>query len=171
MTELYPEKDRQAAVSAMRKSLLIYIVISIVCVTVCVLFVVLYKKMEHLLFLCAAVDFVITLGLFWFSVLYFSEVFPRYRGKLRIFKVLENAATKTVRMTYVSAGDTKVIEHVDYVECVFDDDGQKIELYLAPGWESVLKIGTSYELKLMGERVVAYSEEKRGSAKSNGGGK
>ncbi|MCH5158113.1 MAG: hypothetical protein J1F33_02835 [Clostridiales bacterium] len=158
MTELYPEKDRQSAASARTKSLLIYVVISVFCVAVCALFVVLYTKHEKLLFLCAAIDFVITVGLIWYSVLYFAHVFPKYTGKLRIYKVMENAVTKTLSLTFVSAKEKKVIEHVEYVYCEFESDGESIELLVAPGWENVFKAGRRYEIKVMGERVTAFCE-------------
>lgn len=158
MTELYTEKDRQTAVAARTKSLLIYTVISVFCVAVCALFVVLYTKKEQLLYLCAAIDFVVTIGLIWYSVLYFVEVLPKYNGRLRIYRVLENAVTKTLSLNFVCAKEKRVIEHVEYVDCEFESDGESIALLVAPGWENVFKAGKNYVLKVMGERIVAFSE-------------
>lgn len=158
MTEIYSDKDIQNAAAALKKSLAVYIFSAAAVIAVCVLFVLLYTWVKYLLWLCVAVNFILTVLLFWITVLYFSEVFSKHNGRLRLFRVMENAAYKIVCATFISSGGTKTIDRAEYAEYAFEADGERTLLYVLSGARCDFKVGTKYNLRLLGERIVAYGE-------------
>lgn len=157
MTDLYSEKDRRFASARLRNAILVYVIASVICVTVCVLFVILYTKKEQLFWLCVIVDFLLTVGLFWFTVIYFAEIIPERHGKLRLFKVMDNAVFKSVRVAFCGVSGAKKIDRTEYTECAFESGEEQIKLYVLPGAEKAFDIGGAYELRMMGERITAYA--------------
>ncbi len=156
MNEIYSEKDRRKAAADRRNSLLLYIATAVLLITVCVLFVILYIHFKKLLWLCVIVDFALGVLFFWFTVLFFYAVFPAKRERVRLFKIIENADCKYLRGVYNGTCENKTINSVEYIGCEFDIDGERKSLYVLFDSNSVFEIGMTYDLKVMGERIIAY---------------
>lgn len=160
MVKLYSEKDRHAAAANLRNSLLLYIATTVLFIAACVAFVLLYVHIDTTLalWLCLIVDCLLTICLFWMTVLYFADVFPRKRAAFRLFKIMENANTHRVSAVFCSTRCNKTVELTEYTECVFDNNGEELLYYVLPGTEQVFDPGADYILEVMGERITAYEK-------------
>lgn len=159
-TEIYGENDRQNAAKAVKNSLVAYCLTALGFAAVSVGFVVLYINVNFLLWLCAILNFVITVAFFWFTVLFFYAAFPEKLERFRFFKQSDGALISRVDGTFVGVGETVTVTKVKYAELLFDVTGETQTLYVLHDAPVSFTAGKKYEIKKIGDRVTAFREAK-----------
>lgn len=157
-TRIYSQSDKQLAQRAARNALTIYCLTAVGFAAVCAGFVVLFDYVNSLLTLCVAVNFLLSIAFFWYTVIFFYTVYPRKRERSRFFKIMDGALITRACGIFVGAGDTVTVGKVEYSEALFEIDGQREALLVLSGVTLPFVAGIKYDLQKIGERITAFAE-------------
>lgn len=157
--QIYNKNDTVKAAKNVKKALLIYILLAVAYVAICATFVTVYVVAEVSVYLCYAVNFVVTVAFAWYSVLFFSVGFAEKREKLRFYRVVDNALLTNYRGKFVGIGETAVKEgHLMFASVIFDTaEGQKSFLVFV-NVNLCLGEGITYDLQTVGNKLMSYKE-------------
>lgn len=157
--QVYNKSNADKAAKDVKKSLLIYILLAIAYAAICATFITVYVVAEVNVYLCYAVNFVVTVAFAWYTVIFFSVTFAEKREKLRFYRVVDNALLTAYRGKFEGIGETAVKEgHLTYASVIFDTaEGSKSFLVFV-NVNLCLSEGVTYDLQVVGNKLMSYKE-------------